>query len=84
MLWFAPFLLAIGAFITVAMQPFVSDGRVEGDALLMAWAGVIVLCMGLAFLIAGLTVLGVRSLLQQQQQQQTDAFRAVRPPRVAE
>lgn len=66
MLLSAPLLLAFGAFITVAMQPFVNTRSAEGDAVLMAWAGAILLCLGVAFLTAGLTIVGVRSILQHQ------------------
>jgi len=66
MLFLAPFLLAIGAFITVAMLPFVTDLPAKGDAVLMAWVGAILLCLGITFLIAGIVLVGVRSLLQRQ------------------
>lgn len=66
MLVSAPFLLAVGAFITVAMQPFVTVVSAEGDAVLMAWVGVILLCLGVVFLTAGSVLVGVRSMLRQQ------------------
>lgn len=66
MLVAAPFLIAAGAFVTVAMQPFVNTVSAKGDAVLMAWVGAVLLCLGVACLIAGLTLLGVRSIVQQQ------------------
>lgn len=66
MLLACPFLLGFGTFVTVAMQPFVNTVSARGDAVLMAWAGAILLCLGVTFLIAGLVILGVRSLVQQQ------------------
>ncbi|HEX7352744.1 hypothetical protein [Brachybacterium sp.] len=66
MLLASPFLLAVGTFVTVAMLPFVNTVTAKGDAVLMAWAGAILLCLGLTFLVAGLVILGVRSLMQQQ------------------
>lgn len=68
MLFSAPFLIAAGAFITVAMQPFVIVVSAEGEAVFMGWLGVVLLCLGVAFLIAGVALVGVRSLLQQQTQ----------------
>lgn len=64
----SPLLIAIGAFITVAMQPFVTVRAAAGDAVLVAWIGVILLCLGLAFLIAAIVLVGVRSMLRQQTQ----------------
>lgn len=66
MLLAAPFLVGFGAFVTVAMQPIVNTVSAKGDAVLMAWVGAILLCLGVTFLIAGLVILGVRSLMQQQ------------------
>lgn len=63
MLFSAPVLLAFGAFITVAMQPFVNVRQAEGDAILMAWVGLILLCLGVTFLIAGIALVGVRAML---------------------
>ncbi|RKW71539.1 hypothetical protein DWQ67_01445 [Galactobacter caseinivorans] len=77
MLFFAPFLIAAGAFITVAMRPYVTEISAEGDAMLMAWFGAILLCLGVAFLIAGLALVGVRSLMQQQ----TELLRRAQPER---
>lgn len=66
MFFSAPFLITIGAFITVAMQPFVAVVSAEGSAVLMAWFGAILLCVGVAFLIAGIVLVGVRSIMQHQ------------------
>lgn len=66
MLFLAPILIGVGAFITVAMQPFVSERLAAGDAVLMAWIGAVILCLGLVFLAAGITLVGIRSLLLQQ------------------
>lgn len=73
----APFLIALGAFITVAMQPFVVVRSAEGEAVLMAWAGAILLCLGLVFLVGGIVLVGVRSMLQRQ----TELLRGARPGR---
>lgn len=80
MLLSAPFLIAVGAFITVAMQPFVTVVSAKGDAVLMAWLGAILLCLGLAFLIAGVVLVGVRSIMQQQ----TELLRGARSERPGE
>lgn len=80
MLFSAPFLIAVGAFITVAMQPFVTVRSAEGDAVLMAWVGAILLCLGVAFLIAGIALVGVRSIMQQQ----TELLRGAQPERHGE
>ena len=77
MLFSAPFLLAMGAFITVAMLPFVNVVSAEGNAVLMAWLGVIMLCLGVAFLVAGIALVGFRSILQQQ----TELLRSAQPGR---
>src|SRR5690606_14877545 len=66
MLLATPFLVGFGPFITVAMQPFVNTVSAKGDAVLMTWVGAILLCVGVSFLIGGLVLLGIRSLMQQQ------------------
>lgn len=66
MLLASPFLVGFGAFITVAMQPFVNTVSAKGDAVLMAWVGAILLCVGVSFFIVGLVLLGIRSPMQQQ------------------
>lgn len=77
MLFSSPFLIALGAFITVAMQPFVIVVSAEAEAVLMAWFGAILLCLGIAFLIAGTALVGVRSMLRQQ----TEVLRGGQPER---
>jgi len=62
----SPIFIALGAFIVVAMHRFVTNPPVEGDAIAMTWAGVVMLTLGAVFLVAGIVVVSVRSLLQQQ------------------
>lgn len=70
----APILIGFGAFVTVAMQPFVNSVSMKGDALVMTIVGLILLCLGVAFLMAALVLVGVRSIAQQQ----TDLLREAR------
>lgn len=73
----APFMIALGAFITVAMQPYVTVKMAEREAVLMAWVGSILLCLGLVLLVSAIVLVGVRSILQQQ----TELLRGAPPER---
>ncbi len=67
LLLFAPFMIAAGAFITIAMRPFTTTvGGRSGDAILMAWVGMVLLCLGAVFLTVGLVAVSVRSMLRRQ------------------
>lgn len=67
LLIFSPVMIAAGAFITIAMRPFTSTiAKREGDAIAMAWFGLVLLCLGVVFLTVGLAAVSVRSMLQRQ------------------
>jgi len=61
-----PFLMAFGSFVTIAMRPYTADYTSKTDAIQMAWVGLFLLALGAIFLLSGIVVTAVRSLIVRQ------------------